>query len=182
MDFSREKKELFLIRQIYTTFTSLSQKLDKHDNKSEQGLTARQYMVILAIRLSAPYGTTMAGIAKKLNTTKQNMTRLIHVLEKKGYVTRPECSGGRKVNVEITESGLEAMVEYAETDVAIMLDTFSGFSDIELELFWYLLQKIRYFEDTDFSVYLSEVNQLFENEYTELLLKILAGYRKIKTA
>ena len=171
------------MRQIYATFMSLAQKLDKCENKPDSGLTARQYMVILAIRLSSREETFMASIAKKLSTTKQNINRLICVLEKKGYVTRSmNDSNKRKVNIEITDLGLKAMLDYAETDVAMMVDIFNGFSESDLEVLWQLLQKIRCFEDTCLSCYLSEVNELFESDYSDLLAKILAAYREIKTA
>ena len=162
---------------------SLAQKLDKCENKPDTGLTSRQYMVILAIRLSSREETFMASIAKKLCTTKQNINRLIYVLEKKGYVTRSvNGSNKRKVNIEITDSGLNAMLDYAETDVAMMVDIFHGFSESDLEALWQLLQKIRCFGDTGLSYYLNEVNELFESDYSNLLAKILAAYREIKTA
>ena len=169
------------MRQIYATFMSLAQKLDKYENKPVTGLTARQYMVILAIRLSSHEETFMAGIAKKLCTTKQNINRLIHVLEKKGYVSRSvNGNSKRKVNIEITDSGLKAMLDYAETDVALMVDIFHGFSESDLESLWQLLQKIRCYGNTGLSCYLNEVNELFESDYSDLLAKILASYREIK--
>jgi len=179
MNYTKEKSELLLMQQIYSSFMSIAKKIDKQGDKSFKGLTAKQYMVILAVRLSSHDGTTMVNIAKKLGTTKQNINRLIPMLEKKGYVVKSICeSNKRAVNIKITDSGLKAMLEYAGIGISFMTDVLNGFTKSEMEALWSLLQKLCYSEKIDYSQFLSEANKLYESEYSELLTKILEKYKE----
>jgi len=169
------------MRQIYMTLMSLSRKLDARYGKHAKNLTARQYLIILAIRLSPQNESTMANIAKKLCTTKQNTAQLIFVLERKGYVSRSACEDNkREVKIEVTKSGLDAMLEYAETDAAVMTEIFDEFTEQEMEILWSLLKKLHYYDGVGHSDFEFDTYRLFESEYCELLTKILDEYKKRK--
>jgi len=181
MDYMKEKKELFLMRQIYVTIMSLSRKLDMQYNKNTNNLTARQYQIILAIRLSPQRESTMVSIAKKLGTTKQNTAQLLFILERKGYVSKSMSEDNkREIKIQVTDSGLNAMLEYAQTDAAVMTEIFDELTEDEMEALRHLLKKLHCYDGDGNSDFEFDAYQLFENEYCELLIKILDEYKKRK--
>jgi len=143
VDNTKEKRRLLLMRQIYSTLKSLAIELGKEDDKYFKDLTSRQYTVIETI-LCLPRGDkTMINIAKELGTTKQNINRLIPLLEKKGYALRSVSEENRRiVNIDVTEAGLCAMKEHAEISASFLADIFSGFSEREMESMRKLLVKL----------------------------------------
>ena len=178
MDKMNDNRELLLMHQICSTLLSLSRKLEKQDSIPSDVLTARQYMVILAIKC-APFGSaTMVNIARSLGTTKQNVNRIIPVLEKKGYVTRNSSKGHKNsVNINVTDSGLEAMIEFTGTAASVMMDMFDGFSVEELVTLLVLLQKLHAYDGMSYSGFDSDVVKLFTNDHSDLLAKILEEFK-----
>jgi len=178
---AREKKELFLMQKVYTTLMSLSKKLDKEEYKHCSCLTARQYITMLAIRLSPLGESTMLNIAKKLGTTKQNINQLIPVLEKKGYIARYTYDKRKRpVNIEITESGEKAIREYTGVSSKVLLEIFNRFSEEEMDILLHLLQKLHSYDGEEYGGFADEAIQLFEGEYADLLTKILEEYQEGK--
>jgi len=143
MAHKEENRKLILMQEIYETIKSLSQKLDKEDDKYFKSLTTRQYMVIQSI-LHSPNGeTTMIELAKKLDTTKQNINKLIPILEKKGYAKRSACENNKRaVNIKVTDSGVLAMKEHAIINASFLADIFNGLSEDEMESLLRLLKKL----------------------------------------
>jgi len=158
---------------------SIGKKLNKQDDKSFKGLTTRQYMAILAIQHLPQGETTMVNIAKKLGTTKQNVNQLIPMLEKKGYVSRSTCKKNKNaVNIKITDSGLSAMLEYARASASVMTNIFEDFTEKEMETLLHLLRKLHCYDSIDYLGFENDTMQLFENEYSDLLKKILEEYKQ----
>ena len=167
MNHGRGKKEMLLMQQIYATLMALAKKLDRQDNGYFRGLTARQYMVLRAVRHAQQDKTTMVDIANRLGTAKQNFTQLISILEKKGYVTRAARENNRRtVSVDVTELGLSAMLEYAGTGTSVMTDIFNDFTQKEMKTLWHLLKKLYRYDGVDYPSSEADTIQLFESEYS----------------
>lgn len=140
-------REIFLMQQTYATLFSLANKLQVQGDKYYDKLTSRQYMAMIAIAHLPEDETTINNIAKKLGTTKQSVKQLITIIEKKGYVSIvPSQQDKRAVNVKITESGKQVMVECAESGINFFLDLFEDFSTEEMEMLWSLLKKLYCFD------------------------------------
>jgi len=182
VDDTIEKRELFFMQQICLTLLSLAKKLDREDNKYSKGLTASQYMTIRAIRHSPQGKTTLINIAQKLGTTKQNINRMIPALEKKGYISG---AAGRKhkrlADIKVTDLGLDAMLEYAETGASVMMDIFNDFTENEMETLLHLLQKLHRYDGMNDANFITDIISLLEREYSDLLAKILEEYKKRKS-
>lgn len=147
MDYSLEKKELFLMQQVYATLTSLTNKIEAQDDKYFKGLTSRQYMAMLAVLHLPPEETTIKNIAEKLGTTKQNANRLIAAIEKKGYITVSSSESDRRaINVKLTKLGFSEMVKASEIGMIFLADVFHEFSCDELQSLWHLLKKLYRFD------------------------------------
>jgi DNA-binding MarR family transcriptional regulator len=179
VDYSKELQELFLMQQAYATLMSASNKLEKQADKYFKKLTARQYMAILAILHLPQEETTVKNIAKKLGTTKQNANQLLTTIEKKGYIAISSSDiDKRAVNIKVTESGLQAMVESAESGTVFMADIFHGFNEKELETLWQLLMKLHCFDGEEFSGFEDDAGQRIEGDYSDLQTRALEEFRR----
>ncbi len=142
-----DMKKLFLMEQTYATLFSLTNKIQVQGDKYFENITSRQFMTMVAIIHLTHDGSTINNIARKLGTTKQSTKQLIDILEKKKYVvTVPSEKDKRAVNVVITESGRQEMVECNNTGIKFLKDLFSNFSTEELELLWGMLKKMYCFD------------------------------------
>ena len=140
-------RELFLMQQTYATLFSLNNKLQVQGDKYFDNLTSRQFMAMIAIIHFAEDETTINNIARKLGTTKQSVKQIITIIENKGYIiTMPSQKDKRAVNVKITESGKQIMMECGEKGINFFTDVFKDFSTEEMEILWSLLKKLYRFD------------------------------------
>ena len=91
--------------------------------------------------------TSLNNIARNLGITKQSLKQLIMIIENKGYViTAPSQKDKRAVNVKITESGKQVMLECSERGMSFFLELFKDFTTEEMEILWGLLKKLYCFD------------------------------------
>lgn len=140
-------RELFLMEQIYATLFSLANKIQIKGDNYLGKLTSRQYMTMMAIGHLQENETTLNNIARKLGITKQSVKQIINIMESKGYViTVPSQQDKRAVNVIITESGKQVLIEVSEKGIYFMADLFKDFNIEEMEIFWSSLKKLYVFD------------------------------------
>ncbi|MFT9847069.1 MarR family winged helix-turn-helix transcriptional regulator [Aneurinibacillus sp. REN35] len=163
MEHSKALRELYVMQQTYATFFSITNKLQAQGDKYLEKLTSRQYLIMLAIAHLPEDETTLINIARKLETSKQSAKKLLLNLENKGYlVTKPSKRDKRAINVTITESGKEVMLECGEKAVCFMADIFSDFTAEQLETLWSLLKKLYGTNDEEQVGFEEDVNYKFE--------------------
>lgn len=161
MEFSKEIREYSLMQQTYATLFSLANKLQIQGDKYFGDLTSRQFMAILAVLHLPEDETTLNNIARKLGTSKQNANVLIANIEKKGYVvTLPSVRDKRAINVKVTETGKQVMLECGEKGIVFFTDLFHDFSEEELETLWSLLKKLYRFDGEEQDGFEEEVDKL----------------------
>jgi DNA-binding MarR family transcriptional regulator len=140
-------REVFLMQQTYATLFSLANKLQVRGDQYMKRLTSRQFMAMLAIIHLSEDSVSLNNIARMLGTTKQNVKQLITIIEKKGYViTVPNQQDRRAVNIKITESGRQVMIESNEMGMKFFADLFNEFTIEEMEVLWSLLKKLYRFD------------------------------------
>ena len=165
MEHADKNRELRLMQQTYHALMSVSKKLDKQDNMRFEGLTARQCVVILAIRNSPDGESSISNIAKKLDTTKQNVSQMIPVLEKKGYVDKSVSRDSKRTAcVRVTEAGYNAMMLYIGTSAAFMSEVFADFTCCEMITMLRLLEKLHRYDGSDCSILENDAAGLFEGD------------------
>lgn len=154
MEKNRSDNDLILMRNVYSALILLAKDLEKHDTRNREGLTLRQYMTIRAAD-SLPEGdNSMVNIARIIGTSKQNVTRLIPVLEKKGFVTREVFDNPRRgVNITVTDSGHNAIDDYADIGKRYITDIFYDFNEEELKDLLRLLRKFNYNDGQNYAGY-----------------------------
>jgi DNA-binding MarR family transcriptional regulator len=140
-------RTIFLMQQTYATLFSLANKVQVKGDQYQNKLTSRQLMAMIAI-IHLPEGeTTLNNIARKLGTTKQSVKQLITLMENHGYlVTVPSQQDKRAVNIQITQTGNQVLVEGFELGMEFFADLFQDFTLEEMETLWSLLKKLYRFD------------------------------------
>lgn len=143
MDYKRESNAVFLLQQIYESLSTYTKKLESYARAGNYNLTARQFMALSTIDLMPPGEATMANIAAKFKTTKQNINKLIPKLESRGYVFRTTGNKYKKSAViVVTEAGREKRLEYSSRLSEVAASMFNNFTDTEIDTLLYLLRKL----------------------------------------
>ncbi|MCZ8518312.1 MULTISPECIES: MarR family winged helix-turn-helix transcriptional regulator [Paenibacillus] len=172
-------RELFLMQQTYATLFSLANKIQIKGDAYLENLTSRQYMTMVAIAHLQPDETTLNNISRKLGTTKQSIKQIIDILEKKGYLLiTPSPKDKRAVNVRITVSGQQVMVDAAEKGIYFFADLFSDFSTAELEQLWNLLKKMYRFDGEEQDGFEEEGNLEPVDNQDEIKARVLKEFER----
>src|SRR6266571_9069896 len=84
-------------------------------------------------------------LAERLILTASGITRLLHGLERAGYVTKAQCASDARVSYAvITDEGLEKLRTASETHVSGIRELFeSRLSDEELETLGTMLARLQ---------------------------------------
>ncbi|WP_312442300.1 MarR family winged helix-turn-helix transcriptional regulator [Lacrimispora sp.] len=173
MDYSKELRELDLMGQTYATFFSVTNKLQILGDSYFESVTARQYMILMAIAHLPEDETTLVNIARKLGTSKQSANKLLTNLENKGYIaSTPSKRDKRAINVAITETGIQILLECGEKSIEFMADIFNDFTCKELETLWGLLKKLYDFDGEEQDGFEEDVNYKFDS---------MEGYQEAQT-
>ncbi len=181
MDYQEEIRLLNLMQQTYATLFSVTNRLQIKGDKYLDKLTSRQFMTIMAVLHLPEEETTLNNIAKKLGTTKQNVNTLIGSIEQKGYLTTfPSPRDKRAVNVRITDSGKQVMLECNEKGMDFFADVFAGFTAEDLETLWGLLKKLYVSDGEEQDGFEEDVSGKVQmkDEYQKRLLE---GFSKRRT-
>lgn len=151
MDYSKELYLLNTMQQAFSSLFSVSNKLQVAGDQYCEPLTSRQYMTMLAVLHLPKDETTLINIAKKLGTTKQNVTQLIKSLEKKEFVSIIRSKKDkRSFNVCVTDVGMDILVKCGrDGTINFMADIFKDFTKEEIETLWKLLLKLYRFDGVE---------------------------------
>ncbi|BFH14208.1 MarR family winged helix-turn-helix transcriptional regulator [Paenibacillus melissococcoides] len=174
MSYSKELEALHMMQQIYASLFSVTNKVQVQGDCYFNGLTARQFLTLLAILHLPEDETTFKNIAMKLGTTKQNISSLVSSLKEKGVVTlKPSKLDKRANNVLVTERGKDILLSCGKASIYFMADIFQKFTHEELKTFWTLLQKLYQFDGVSQSGLEEDVSckldQAVTNDYLEAL-------------
>lgn len=144
MDYTRESNAIYLLQQVYESFSTFTKRLEEHARFGEHNLTARQFLALTTIDQMPSGEATMSSVAAKLKTTKQNISKLLPKLESKGFIFRVPGNKYKKSSViMVTELGRQKRLEYASKVTGMSTDLFKEFSEEELDTLLYLLRKLR---------------------------------------
>lgn len=109
---------------------------------AEEGLTATQWMALVSIHFG--FGDTCAALARSLAHDKGAMTRLIDVMEARGWVERSRGAGDRRlVNLALTKAGLGVAMAARRQVIACWNDWLSDWSKDEVKALITVLQRLR---------------------------------------
>lgn len=106
------------------------------------GLTARQWYLILAIERSGEEALGISDAARLAGTTRQNVKQLALKLEKKGFLRiRPNPSDGRGLLLSVTDSCRAYWAARQGRDTELLAEAFAPLDDT-IEVFSSSLRKL----------------------------------------
>ena len=110
----------------------------------EYGLTIQQYNILRILRGQLPKGTTVKLIKERMLDKMSDASRIVELLRKKGLVERVENPlDRRKVDVKITQIGLDILELIEEEGNTIMDGFLSNLNEKEIDQLNSLLDKLR---------------------------------------
>jgi|ERR1035441_9918104 DNA-binding MarR family transcriptional regulator len=109
------------------------------------GLTLQQYNILRILRGQYPKATTVKLIRERMLDKMSDASRIVELLRTKGLIDRGLNSGDRrKVDVLITQKGLDLLDEVELEGNDIMDSFLSNLNHDEINELNFLLDKLRY--------------------------------------
>ncbi|MEC5142073.1 MarR family transcriptional regulator [Chitinophaga sp. 212800010-3] len=103
-------KDEFQRAQLNIIFTGIWLEVITNQTLKQYDLSSQQFNVLRILRGSRPNPLNLLDIQERMMDRMSNATRLVEKLRQKGLLTRRQCpSNRRKVEIEITEKGLELL-------------------------------------------------------------------------
>ena len=126
----------YLVKRVMVAITTSA------DSRLEgDGLTHIQWGPLFMLRSGR--ASTVAELARELNTDPGAMTRLLDRLEAKGLCRRQRCTDDRRVvRIELTAEGLAASAKVPPVLSDVMNEMLSGFSREEWESLKSMLRRM----------------------------------------
>lgn len=175
-------RELFLMQQIYATLFSLTNKIQGKGDNYLDHLTSRQFMAMMAVAHLSEDESTLNNIARKLGSTKQSVKQMVMILENKDYIKiLPSSKDKRAVNVTITDSGKQALLEDSEKGTFFLEELFTEFSTEELEIIWSLLKKLYCFDGEKQDGFEEESSLEMTEDQSGTQMKVMNEFERRRT-
>jgi DNA-binding MarR family transcriptional regulator len=108
------------------------------------GLSLQQFNILRILRGRAGKPATVKLLTERMIDKMSNASRLVDKLKEKGFVERRECpTDRRRVDILITEAGLDMIDRASEAVEASRVMAFSQLTDEEAVILSRLLDKLR---------------------------------------
>lgn len=177
----KEREMLCKMQKVYASLFATVNKLQACADASTGGLTSRQYLLLTTITKMVPEEATLNNIANKLATSKQNVNKLVTMLEEKGFVkVVPSKADKRAVNVSVTKKGEKAVEKSTINVFQFYSNVFKGFPDHEIDDLQTLINKMAAFDGVPMEQFASGNTEYIEIENPEFenFLKDFSKNRK----
>lgn len=111
----------------------LANKLQVVADKKTHGLSTKQWFLLRNLSdLPADPPPTITMLAKETDTSRQNVSKMLEVLQRQGYVVlQNNAEDHRSQSVVLTESGAQVLRQVAQEAVPFFTELFSGISEEE---------------------------------------------------
>ena len=106
----------------------LANKLQLVADKTVQGLSTKQWFLLRNLQdLPAVPPPTITTLARETDTSRQNVSKMLEVLQRRGYVvlSNSECDH-RSQSVNLTEAGTQTLRQVAQESAPFFTKLFSG--------------------------------------------------------
>ncbi len=108
------------------------------------GLSIQQFNILRILRGRGDQPSTVKLLTERMIDKMSNASRLVDKLKEKGYVKRQECeTDRRRVDIVITEAGLDIVAKASQAVENNMLNNFSNLEEEDFERLSNLLDKLR---------------------------------------
>ena len=130
------------ILNLMYTGNWVNERLSEYFKKFD--LTSQQFNILRILRGQKGTAINLQDIQQRMISKMSNTTRLIEKLRLKSLVTRVQCKENRrKIDIRITDSGLDLLAEIDKTIANYEKDMTDNLSDKEAAQLNMLLNKLR---------------------------------------
>jgi MarR family transcriptional regulator for hemolysin len=111
----------------------LANKLQLVADKKIQGLSTKQWFLLRNLSdLPTNPPPTITVLAKETDTSRQNVSKMLEVLQRQGYVAlQDNAEDRRSQSVVLTDLGAQVLHQVAQEAVPFFTELFSGISEEE---------------------------------------------------
>lgn len=119
---------------IFGSILLLSNKLQLLGDQVTKELTLKQWFLLNLISNMENKHPNFMEVAKVMGTSRQNVSKMLSVLEKKGMVdVKPSNADHRAIYVELTQQSLDYFESMEQAGNDLLTDIFSNFQPEEIE-------------------------------------------------
>lgn len=127
MDSAKEKAYIF--GSIFT----LANKLQVLGDKFDENLTIKQWLLLAGIHKSENEMPTISKIAELIGNSRQNVKKMVLILEKKGFVKiQKDSQDARAQRVSLTEECREYLLQRERRELEFLEQLFEDFKPTEI--------------------------------------------------
>jgi len=128
MDHLKEKTYIF--GSIFT----LSNKLQSLGDKFDKNLTIKQWLLLAGIFKSDSDSPTISEVASLIGNSRQNVKKMVLILEKEGFVTLiKDSNDARILRISLTKKCRDYLLQREKKELKFLLQLFDGFSSNEIK-------------------------------------------------
>lgn len=130
-----ESRDMKVIGEEFLTFTLAFHQIFKNKFQKKYGVKANSlaFHALMLLKSLDEQPLTMSALAGQLDITKQQLTRLINVMEEQGLVERShDTRNRRQVYVQVTDKGRRIVSELCEQLLLDMVQSLSSLEEQEL--------------------------------------------------
>ncbi|RCX19335.1 DNA-binding MarR family transcriptional regulator [Anaerobacterium chartisolvens] len=125
-----ENAKAFIFGSIFT----LSNKLQIIGDRLDSNLTVKQWLLLAGIHNSRNEHPTISEVAGIIGNSRQNVKKMLLILEKLGFVKMGNDSNDARVQkVKITEKCLDYLKQREKRELKFLEQLFEGFEPSEIQ-------------------------------------------------
>ncbi|MDF2803210.1 MAG: MarR family transcriptional regulator [Anaerocolumna sp.] len=129
MDYLEEKAYIF--GSIFT----LSNKLQSLGDRFDHNLTIKQWLLLASIFKCDSDSPTISEVAALIGNSRQNVKKMILILEKEGFVSLiKDSNDARILRVRFTKNCQDYLLQREKKESEFLLKLFEEFNSSEIEL------------------------------------------------
>lgn len=119
---------------IFGSIFTLSNKLQILGDKFDRNLTVKQWLLLAGICKSRNDMPTISEVAGLIGNSRQNVKKMVLILEKEGFVTIEKNSNdARAQKIRLTKKCLDYLLQREKRELKFLEQLFEGFQSIEIK-------------------------------------------------
>lgn len=130
-----------LERYIFTNIFILNNKLEAAANAVLREISVKQWFLLIIIAQKEKESPSLTEIAEAFGSSRQNIAKMVEVLEKKGYVkTGKHAKDKRNITVVTTERVKEVFKEFDGRGSEFLDMIFKDITDVRLKIVYSIFE------------------------------------------
>lgn len=129
-----KKNDLSEKAYVFGSIFTLANKLQSIGDKFDSNLTVKQWLLLAGIVKSGSDSPTISEVAGLIENSRQNVKKMIVILEKEGFVTiKKDSKDARALRISLTKKCRDYLQQREPKEVEFLLRLFDGFDSAGME-------------------------------------------------